>query len=282
MRVVRAGDVGLCHRHAAGAARIRRPADRPVARVAGRSRNRGVLAGHFVRGDRVRRVGGRVALHQREAERRLLDERASWQTREIERHQNRVRDLIVWPRVRPELRRRAVVLAVQIQRRVLRRERHAVVVGHGDDDGARRCRVARGVARGRGQRVAAVGNQCRVPRDGVRGADDFAAEIRAVHRELHAGDADVVAGVRDHRDGAGQASVGHGRGQRHRRRRAVDRRERDVVRRGDVAGGVARPYAEVIDRASAQAVERRRMRGEQRGVQRRAAAVGGRRAVVDL
>ena len=87
-------------------------------------------------------------------------------------------------------------------------------------------RVARRVAGSRRQRVRAVRDRARVPRERVRRGGVLDAGVDAVDEELHAGDADVVARVGRHGDDVAHLGVVRGRGDRHRRRLSGRRRRR--------------------------------------------------------
>ena len=107
------------------------------------------------------------------------------------------------------------------QRHRGRRTAAATAVGHRDAHGRAGRAVAGGIARGRRDRVRAVGDARRVPGDCIGRAGVFRAEVGTVELELHAGHADVVARIGADRHGGRHASAGGRRAQADCRRRAV-------------------------------------------------------------
>ena len=132
----------------------------------------------------------------------------------------------------------------------------------------RRRRGAAGKSRGiapladgqRGDRRRGIGDDARVP---VRVHGVPAAARERAHRPI---------GMR--REAGGLVRPG--------RRGPAERRECRIGRYGEVARPVARADAEVVDGARRQTAQRHGVRGQEARVERRRAAIGGRRAVVDL
>jgi len=86
--------------------------------------------------------------------------------------------------------------------------------GHGPCCGS--CGVTGRVARDGRQRMRAIAERRRTPRQTVRRRRVLGSEVHSVHSELNAGNSDIVGGARADGDATGHGGARHGRGQRHR------------------------------------------------------------------